>query len=184
MSMLLKFLAEKSLLIAMLAAERAFFPGNSALTLQPLFGLVVLSNFIGSSILLLALGIRVGAAREKFGVKLPEMYCSEKGPDDALTDNARLFNCVQRGHQQAFETYPQYLVLSAVSGIQYPISTALMGVLWIAARKAWADGYATGTPINRYRNSFLGIHVWTPLIVGFMASIATSVEMLSKVKLA
>ena len=178
------FALKKSPLVAMLVGERVFFPENSAMTIQPLFGLVILSNFVGSAVLLVALGMRVGAAREKYGVKLPEMYSAEKGSNGELTDNARLFNCVQRGHHQALETYPHFLILSAVSGIQYPITTSLMGVLWIVSRRAWADGYATGTPINRYAYSVLGPQIWTPLLVSFFASVATSIELLSKVKLA
>lgn len=51
------------------------------------------------------------------------------------SENAVKFNCVQRGHQQALETYPMFLVLSIIGGIKHPVTTALAGVLWIHARR-------------------------------------------------
>jgi len=147
----------------MFVGERMAFPALSDVKLHPAFGLVILMNFVGSSVYLVMQGTAVSQAREKYKVELPEMYATERGPDGKLTENAYKFNCVrratsahadtrahlqvQRAHQQAFETYPQFLVLSAVSGLQYPMSTAAMGLLWIAARKAWADGYSTGVPM-------------------------------------
>lgn len=50
-------------------------------------------------------------------------------------ENAVNFNCVQRGHQQALETYPMFLALSIIGGIKHPICTALAGLLWIQGRK-------------------------------------------------
>ena len=122
------------------------------------FGLVVLANVVGSGVTLTLLGTKVGEARKKYGVKLPHMYA----PGDS--DNERLFNCAQRGHQQALETYPQFLALSLVAGLAFPLTTAVEGALWCVARFAWAEGYATGDPDNRYKFSWLGKHVWTPLV--------------------
>ena len=115
-------------------------------------------NLIGSAVTLSILGVRVGSARKEYGVELPTLYAPGN------TEKERLFNCVQRGHQQAFESYPQYLAMALLTGLAFPVTTALEGALWIAARFAWADGYATGKPDNRYRFSWLGRHIWTPLI--------------------
>jgi len=88
-------------------------------------------------------------------------------------ENERLFACVQRGHQQAFETYSQFLALSLVSSVLFPITTALEGALWIAARLAWADGYASGKPDERYSHR-LAPHIWTPVIHMALLSLYTA----------
>jgi hypothetical protein len=49
------------------------------------------------------------------------------------------FNCVQRGHQQALETFPMLLAASLVGGVRYPVSVAAFGLLWMKARFAWAE---------------------------------------------
>lgn len=59
-------------------------------------------------------------------------------------------NCVQRGHQHALETYPQFVALSLIGGLRHPITTALAGIVWTIARLRWAEGYATGDPDKRY----------------------------------
>ena len=56
------------------------------------------------------------------------------------TEEARKFNCVQRGHQQALETYTQFIATSLVGGIRNPITTAFFGVIWCVARLKWAEG--------------------------------------------
>lgn len=50
------------------------------------------------------------------------------------------FNCVQRGHHHALETFPMLLAASLVGGVRYPVSVAAFGLLWIKARFAWAEG--------------------------------------------
>ena len=74
----------------------------------------------------------------------PKMYA------EGFSEHATSFNCVQRGHQQALESYPMFLALSLVGGIQYPLTCAAGGALWNYARFKWAEGYATGDPSQRY----------------------------------
>lgn len=80
------------------------------------------------------------------------------------SEEAKKFNSVQRGHQQALETYTQFIALSMVSGLRFPVLTSAMGALWSVARLKWADSYASGGPEKRYSGHWLGKHVWTPLI--------------------
>ena len=65
---------------------------------------------------------------------------------DSSTKEGRAFNCVQRGHQQALETYPQFLALSLIGGVQHPLLTTAAGAAWIAARLQWAKDYAEHGP--------------------------------------
>jgi hypothetical protein len=53
---------------------------------------------------------------------------------------------VQRGHQHALETYTQMLGLTLVGGLSQPVLSTANAVLWIAARRSWAEGYASGDP--------------------------------------
>lgn len=99
---------------------------------------------------------------------LPNMYV------DGNTENARLFNCVQRGHQQALETLPQFLLLSIIGGIRFPLFVGLCGILWIIARVKWAEGYATGKPENRYSH-VASRGVWYSLIGCLLAACGTTV---------
>lgn len=45
------------------------------------------------------------------------------------------------------------------------------------ARFAWAEGYATGEPKNRYANNW-GYFIWTSLVGTFTASCAVGLELL------
>ncbi len=66
-----------------------------------------------------------------------------------LVQNADEFNYVQRGHQNALESYTGYLALSLVGGLKYPIPVALGGLAWIVGRLLYMEGYKGG-PDNRY----------------------------------
>ncbi len=52
--------------------------------------------------------------------------------------------------------------------------TALAGVLFCVSRNAWAAGYATGEPMNRYKNSSWGRHIWTALVVVMGTAVSAS----------
>ena len=92
--------------------------------ISKLYGAVIASNLCLSSITLLVLGFRVGKARkeckelaEKEGIdtkqfEYPNMYATG---DSEL---AMRFNCTQRGHQQALETYASFVGLSLAGGIR------------------------------------------------------------------
>ena len=56
---------------------------------------------------------------------------------EGFSEHAREFNCIQRGHQQALETYPSFLILSLFGGLRFPVTAALGGVLWNYARLKW-----------------------------------------------
>ena len=90
-----------------------------------------------------------------------------------------MYNCAQRGHQHALESYPQFLALSAVAGVSYPLVTAALGLLWTYARYKYAEGYSTGDPGKRYSNSAFGMQVWTALVGLIFVAGATGVKLLT-----
>ena len=66
------------------------------------------------------LGGQVGSVRQRLGVPLPYLYADMTA---AQADKKKeLFNCYQRGHQNALETYPGFLMLLFLGGIKHPVS--------------------------------------------------------------
>jgi len=115
----------------------------ATLVVDPAFGWVVLVC-VASVFLLFYLGFKVGRARKTFDVKYPAMY-SEKSIE---------FNCIQRAHQNTLEGYPVFIMLLIFGGIQHPCVSALAGVVYLAGRVVYAQGYSTGDPAKRTRGAF------------------------------
>uniref|UniRef100_A0A3Q3JLP3 Glutathione S-transferase 3, mitochondrial n=1 Tax=Monopterus albus TaxID=43700 RepID=A0A3Q3JLP3_MONAL len=97
------------------------------------FGYVIFT-YLYSWIMLMYLGIKVGAARKKYDVKYPTMY----------SDKEQVFNCIQRAHQNTLEVYPQWLVFQTIAALVYPLSASVLGAIWVTSRFSYAWGYYTG----------------------------------------
>jgi glutathione S-transferase len=80
---------------------------------------------------------------------------------------------VQRGHQQALETFPSFMALSLVGGLRHPALTTLAGAAWIIGRMKWAEGYAEGGPEARYGSQWSRF-IWYSLICTIVLSGSTS----------
>eukprot|EP00271_Cylindrocystis_brebissonii_P010954 TRINITY_DN274_c0_g1_i4.p1 TRINITY_DN274_c0_g1~~TRINITY_DN274_c0_g1_i4.p1 ORF type:complete len:149 (-),score=29.90 TRINITY_DN274_c0_g1_i4:1428-1874(-) len=100
------------------------------------------------------MGIEVGKARKKYDVRYPTMYA-----DEDKNKNAKAFNCIQRGHQNSLEILPQFLVMLLISGVPYPVTASLAGVLFVIGRVFYFTGYSTGEPKRRMDGSvqYLGL---------------------------
>ncbi|XP_061347861.1 uncharacterized protein LOC133293328 [Gastrolobium bilobum] len=98
---------------------------------------------------------QVGRARNKYKVYYPTLYASESENKDA-----KLFNCIQRGHQNSLETMPIFFMLMILGGLKHPSICAALGILCTVARYFYFTGYATGEPKNRLtmgRSFFLAL---------------------------
>ncbi|XP_022141367.1 microsomal glutathione S-transferase 3 [Momordica charantia] len=98
---------------------------------------------------------QVGRARKKYKVFYPNLYALESENKDA-----KLFNCVQRGHQNSLEMMPLFFMLMILGGIRHPCLSASFGVLYVVSRFFYFRGYATGVPENRLtigKFSFLAV---------------------------
>ncbi|PKA64874.1 glutathione S-transferase [Apostasia shenzhenica] len=92
------------------------------------------------------MGIQVGKARKKYKVPYPALYAVESDNKDA-----KLFNCVQRGHQNSIENMPVFFLMLLLGGIQHPLIAAGLGLFYAVARFFYFKGYATGIPENRLK---------------------------------
>eukprot|EP00668_Euglena_longa_P045414 GGOE01061074.1.p1 GENE.GGOE01061074.1~~GGOE01061074.1.p1 ORF type:complete len:179 (+),score=25.58 GGOE01061074.1:40-576(+) len=135
------------------------------------YGVVLIVNGIVPVFTLAALGFKVAQARKKFNVPYPTMYAIGGSEED------KKFNCVQRGHQHAFETYTQFVALSLIGGLRHPITTALAGIVWTIARLRWAEGYASGDPEKRYSSPW-GACVWYSLVAVMTTAGSTALGIL------
>ncbi|CAK9136420.1 unnamed protein product [Ilex paraguariensis] len=89
---------------------------------------------------------QVVRARKKYNVSYPTLYASESD-----NKNAKLFNCVQRGHQNSLEMMPMFFMLMILGGMKHPLICASLGVVYIVARYFYFTGYSTGNPENRLK---------------------------------
>jgi hypothetical protein len=98
---------------------------------------------------------------------------------DGNTKWARAFNCVQRSHQQAFETLPQFLFFTFAASLVFPISSAVHVLLWLFGRLVWSNGYATsgGDAEKRYEHP-LAFMIFSSLMGQFFLSMAAGGEIL------
>jgi glutathione S-transferase len=90
-------------------------------------------------------GQKVGRARRRYRVPWPVMYAEESENKDA-----RVFNCVQRGHQNCLEFLPQFFVVLLLGGLQYPRVAAALGAAHAVARLQYFRGYSTGNADARF----------------------------------
>ncbi|ONK59108.1 uncharacterized protein A4U43_C08F3050 [Asparagus officinalis] len=92
------------------------------------------------------MGSQVLKARRKYKVFHPTVHAIESENKDA-----KLFNCVQRGHQNSQEMMPIFFALLLVGGLQYPTMCAGFGLDYIMGRFFYFKGYSTGAPENRFK---------------------------------
>ncbi|KAK4602799.1 hypothetical protein RGQ29_011698 [Quercus rubra] len=87
---------------------------------------------------------QVGRARKRFNVPYPTLYASE-----SENKEAKLFNCVQRGHQNSLEMMPVFFMLMILGGLRHPCTCGVLGALYTVTRFFYFKGYSTGDPQNR-----------------------------------
>ncbi|XP_040280402.1 microsomal glutathione S-transferase 3-like [Bufo bufo] len=128
------------------------------------FGYVILT-FIYSYVLLMYLGIKVGKARKKYGIKYPQMY----------SDKENVFNCIQRAHQNTLELYPAWIIFQLIAGLAFPLSASVLGAVWVTSRFSYAHGYYTGDPEKRLK----GAYGYIGLFGGILLSLTAALQLLN-----
>jgi len=120
----------------------------SPISLLPQYGWVLITFILSVFVVHIFMAVRVGNARKKYGVSYPTMYA------DATNANANIFNCIQRGHQNSLEGFPVFLGSLLVAGVKYPVAASCFGLVWIAGRILYFQGYSTGNPKARLRGNW------------------------------
>ncbi|XP_058108053.1 uncharacterized protein LOC131251398 [Magnolia sinica] len=92
------------------------------------------------------MAFQVGKARKKYKVFYPNLYAQESENKDA-----KLFNCIQRGHQNSLEVMPVFFTVLVLGGIRHPLIAAGLGAFYTVARFFYFTGYSTGKPENRMK---------------------------------
>lgn len=90
---------------------------------------------------------------------------------EGTSADAVAFNCVQRGHQQALETFPTFLACSLLGGVRHPVLATAAGLVYIRARNTWARLYAEGGASNRYASAW-SVYIWRTLVGVSVASLS------------
>ncbi|XP_018413527.1 PREDICTED: microsomal glutathione S-transferase 3-like [Nanorana parkeri] len=121
----------------------------------------VIFTFVYSYVLIMYLGINVGKARKKYGVKYPQMY----------SDKENVFNCIQRAHQNTLEAYPTWLIFQLISGLAFPLASSVLGAIWVTSRFSYAHGYYTGDPEKRMKGAYGYIGLLGVLILSVVAGL-------------
>ncbi|XP_024377614.1 uncharacterized protein [Physcomitrium patens] len=138
-------------------------------TVAPEFGYVVLTAS-ASVILTQWQMFQVAFQRRRSGLKYPKMY---EDAEDSL------FNCYQRAHQNTLESYPAFLTLLVISGLAYPITASVFGMLWVVGRVVYSLGYYTGDPSKRFRGAFHNFGLWGLLVTSIVFGVRTVMPLLS-----
>lgn len=105
----------------------------------------VVAVFVAYSIMNFWMAMSVGKARKKYNVLYPAMYAVE-----SENKNAKLFNCVQRGHQNSLEMMPTFFATLLLSGIHHPLIASTLGSLYTIGRFFYFKNYSLGEPSKRF----------------------------------
>ncbi|CAI5500230.1 unnamed protein product [Closterium sp. Naga37s-1] len=96
-------------------------------------------------------------ARKKYNVQFPLLYAPESHK------NNKEFNCVQRAHQNFLENISFFFAFLLTSGLAYPWTSTVLGVIFLLGRIVYFLGYSTGSPAARNYGAF-----WTIGLLGLM----------------
>jgi len=128
------------------------------------YGYVIFGQIV-AGITLQVLGGEVMKARKKYNVQYPDMYSA----------TSKEFNNVQRGHQNALETYSTFIFFNAVGGLKHPLLAAGFAVAWSIGRYLYQQGYMEGAN-KRYSK---GGHLhWLGLLGSMGLSISLALSLL------
>ncbi|XP_021742021.1 microsomal glutathione S-transferase 3-like [Chenopodium quinoa] len=116
------------------------------------------------------MAFQVGKARKKYKVYYPTLYALE-----SENKEAKLFNCVQRGHQNSLEMMPMFFILMILGGMGHPCICAGLGVAYIISRYFYFTGYSSGDPEKRLTVGKYGFFAMLGLMI---CSISFGVKLL------
>ncbi len=113
-------------------------------------------------------------ARKQYNVNYPNLYATP-----GYHEKADDFNRVQRGHQHMFESISDFRINALISGLKFPVFTAICGVVYSLGNYLYLAGYKdTKLDIKTARHKKGGpIHFLANLLV-MACSAVTAVSLL------
>lgn len=131
-------------------------------------------------------GVRVGSFRKAAGIGYPQPYADSAQMSAASPEKKKqmyLFNCAQRAHgkgtvdegRTAFEgwtaddcdvcpgnyleNHPPFVIAMLLTGLEYPVTSTVLGVGWSISRLAYALGYTRADKENG-KGRLAGLTFW------------------------
>mmetsp|Transcript_11744 Transcript_11744/g.21419 ORF Transcript_11744/g.21419 Transcript_11744/m.21419 type:complete len:156 (-) Transcript_11744:444-911(-) len=147
------------------------------------FGFVILSVVV-SGVAMAKITGPVMAARKRCGVAYPNMYATvievngKKYTNAASVELAEEFNCAQRGHQNALESYPLVLAFTLASGLVFPRLAAASLLAWVVGAHTYANNYLCKGAKNR--NNGLALSKYVGLIGLLVSCLGAAYSLLTK----
>jgi glutathione S-transferase len=106
------------------------------ISVRPEYGWVILGAGIGSVITNIYLSGPVMKARSRLNIQYPNCYAVP-----GHHKNADEFNRVQRSHQNYLEGLDQYIAMTLLGGLKYPLACAIGSVFFFAGSILYQKGY-------------------------------------------
>ncbi|KAK4127898.1 membrane-associated proteins in eicosanoid and glutathione metabolism [Parathielavia appendiculata] len=97
--------------------------------------------------------ILTSTRRKAAGVKYPITYVTAEQADK--DPKAYAFNCAQRAHANFTENLTPFLTALLISGLKYPVYSAVLGGTWAFGRVLFALGYTSKGPQGRTTGGYL-----------------------------
>ncbi|KAJ7165018.1 hypothetical protein C8R46DRAFT_666672 [Mycena filopes] len=111
-------------------------------------GTPYIAGAVLSTVYLLFYQIRnVSKYRRLAGVEYPRAYADKE--EMKANQNAVLFNCAQRAHQNTLENLPMLYSTTLITSLEFPHAAAAALAAWTLTRVAYTMGYVTGDPKKR-----------------------------------
>ncbi|PNS17451.1 Microsomal glutathione S-transferase 3 [Sphaceloma murrayae] len=135
----------------------------TTLTIAPEYGYVLLTASL-TTLNAFWHGGRISAFRKAAGLSYPTPYADSAHLSAASTDPSKkqalyLFNCAQRAHGNFLENQTTLLTTMLVSGVQYPLVAAGLGLVWNLGRVVYAVGYTRADQSNG-KGRLVGSFFW------------------------
>ncbi|KAI0756369.1 Alpha/Beta hydrolase protein [Daedaleopsis nitida] len=99
--------------------------------------------------------MKVSYVRHQAKITYPQLYAERAEAEASLA--ARVFNCMQRAHQNTLEQIPVILSGTLIGGMTYPIAAAALCGTWVFTRVLYTIGYSTGDP-EKFKFAFTFTH--------------------------
>ncbi|KAK1978122.1 MAPEG family protein [Colletotrichum cereale] len=112
--------------------------------------------------------------RKASGLVYPAPYASNE--QAAKDPKAYQFNCAQRAHANFTENQPSFLGALLISGLHFPIASAVLGAGWSVSRMIYAFGYTSGAGPKGRTGGSIGSFICDTLLK--FTAVYTSISMI------